>query len=520
MLATAFALILCLVLSYVVLQRTKKQQPSHPPGPPPKPIIGNALDIPFTKPWVKYMEWSKKFNSDIIHLCAMNTHIVALNRMEDVVELMEKRSRNYSSRPYSPVAELIGIEKLTLLLPYGGSLRKQRRFLEESFRKEAVQSCRHILEERVHLLLDNFLQDPAEFDEYCNLLVTSVTLATTFGYDIIPGKKKDRFVELGRFAITAMSELMMPGKTLIAVFPFLRHIPPWFPGASSQRFGAQIRNAFTEHKRGSFEHVKNNMAAGTAKDSIAKRLFERGEGTDGSLQDEELLKEAISTVYLAGVETSHIVMSVFILAMILHPMEQKRAQEEIDRVVGSDRLPNFEDRSSLPYVEALYREVLRWRPPAPLAFPRLADEDDVYKGYHIPKGTIVLANVWAITRNEAVYSEPEAFRPERFIKDDGTLIDDNMSYVFGFGRRICPGKLIADAVLWLMITSVLATFNISKAKDEEGNVIDVDAGTNRFTDAVTSRPLPFKCSITPRSQQAESLIRHAADAVLHSLDGR
>jgi len=206
---------------------------------------------------------------------------------------------------------------------------------------------------------------------------------------------------------------------------------------------------------------------------------------------------------------------VFIMAMALHPRQQRMAQDEIERVVGSDRLPTPSDRASLPFVEALFREVLRWRPVTPLGVMHSTLEDDIYKGYYIPKDAIVVPNVWAITRNEAMYPDPEAFKPERFLKPDGTLVDDAVDYIYGFGRRVCPGKYMVDAVGWLVMVSVLATFNISKAKDEYGKEIDIDA--NAYTSAITSRPLPFKCSIVPRSQTTVSLVRGAAGVAWQSI---
>jgi len=222
-------------------------------------------------------------------------------------------------------------------------------------------------------------------------------------------------------------------------------------------------------------------------------------------------------LFLGAVETTERVLVVFVLAMTLHPMTQKRAQEEVDRVVGSGRLPTYRDRHSMPFVEAVYREVLRWKPVTPIAFPHSSDQDDTYKGYYIPKGTIVIPNVWAVTRNEAVYPDPEAFKPERFIKDDGTLRDDTISYMFGFGRRICPGRYMADMVVWLMIASVLAMFNISKAKDENGNDINVSADNDAFTDAVTPQPKPFKCSIVPRSPLAKTIVENTAETILQGM---
>ena len=80
--------------------------------------------------------------------------------------------------------------------------------------------------------------------------------------------------------------------------------------------------------------------------------------------------------------------------MTAYPEVQRKAQEEIDRVVGSDRLPNIRDREDLPYVNAIAKEVLRWHPVGPLGFPHLSTEEDVYEGYFIPKGSIVIPNIW------------------------------------------------------------------------------------------------------------------------------
>ena len=84
----------------------------------------------------------------------------------------------------------------------------------------------------------------------------------------------------------------------------------------------------------------------------------------------------------------------FILAMILHPEVLAKVQEEMDTVVGHGRLPTFSDRASLPYLESVMSETLRWGVPVPLALPHRLMEDDTFNGYHIPKGTLVFGNVW------------------------------------------------------------------------------------------------------------------------------
>ncbi|THH16031.1 hypothetical protein EW146_g4550 [Bondarzewia mesenterica] len=164
----------------------------------------------------------------------------------------------------------------------------------------------------------------------------------------------------------------------------------------------------------------------------------------------------------------------FFLAMVSHPEAQKKAQAEIDAVIGNDRLPNFDDENSLPYVNAVVKEVLRWRPVVPLVpadlagVPHRVISDDVYKGYHIPAGSIVIGNVRAMLHDELTFPEADKFKPERFL-------DTSIKFpevAFGFGRRVCPGRYMARGSIWIAIASILATLDISKAVDKDGKLIE------------------------------------------------
>jgi len=109
-----------------------------------------------------------------------------------------------------------------------------------------------------------------------------------------------------------------------------------------------------------------------------------------------------------------------------------------------------------------------------------------------------------MTHDENVYPDPFTFKPERFFNADGTLNDDSRILAYGFGRRICVGKAVASDMMWLIIASFLACFNIDKAKDEFGNEIEFDGSFNEF--GVVIHKKPFKCSITPRSEQIRQVI--------------
>ena len=115
----------------------------------------------------------------------------------------------------------------------------------------------------------------------------------------------------------------------------------------------------------------------------------------------------------------------------------KKAQDELDRVVGKGELPKFSDKDNLPYIGALVKEVLRWNPPSPISIPTRSMQDDVYRGYLIPAGATVIQNVWAIFRDPNIYPDPETFNPDRFLKDGkiNPLVFDPEERAFGAGRR-------------------------------------------------------------------------------------
>ena len=169
------------------------------------------------------------------------------------------------------------------------------------------------------------------------------------------------------------------------------------------------------------------------------------------------------------------------LAMLAYPEVQRRAQAELDAVVGRARTPTFADFQHLPYIRAVVKEILRWRPVGPVGIPHLSTEDDWYDGMFIPKGTVMIPNIWHLNRDPKIYGADAAqFNPERFLNTNGDLApcppdtkeEGHVSY--GFGRRICVGKHIANDSLFIEVAMTLWACNIEPGKDEHGNFVPVD----------------------------------------------
>lgn len=181
---------------------------------------------------------------------------------------------------------------------------------------------------------------------------------------------------------------------------------------------------------------------------------------------------------------------------------QVKAHAEIDRTIGKDRLPSFADRDKLPYLDAIVKEVQRWRPVTPTSVPHATTQDDIYNGFLVPKDSTIIPNVQLFTRNEEMYPDPESFNPDRFLATPAPM--NPAEFTFGFGRRACPGRLLAETSMWLTIAQSLATFEIGKAMGEDGKEIEPSV---EYADGFVSHPPPFGISVKARSVEIERLIR-------------
>jgi len=209
-------------------------------------------------------------------------------------------------------------------------------------------------------------------------------------------------------------------------------------------------------------------------------------------------------LYSAAVDTSTTVILNFVLAMVLHPEAQKRAQDEIDSVIGRDRLPDLSDRGRLPYVERIFKETLRWQPAVPTSLPYWLIEDDVNDGCYLPQWSIIIANTWVISRDETVFYSPEEFRPDRW--EDESLVDPTR-FAFGYGRRICGGINVAEATVWATMVTTLATINFTKARDSEGR--EITPKVEHVGEGLVRLVKKFQYEIQPRSPNSSAMLSHA-----------
>lgn len=176
---------------------------------------------------------------------------------------------------------------------------------------------------------------------------------------------------------------------------------------------------------------------------------------------------------LAGTDTSAGTLEWAMSNLLNHPEVLQKAKTEIVNQIGVDRLIEEQDIVKLPYLQNIVSETLRLYPVAPMLLPHLASEDCVLDGYDVPRGTILLVNVWAIHRDSKLWEESEKFKPERFEKEG----EDKKLMPFGIGRRACPGSGLAQRLVTLALGSLVQCFEWERVGEEYVNMRESEKGT-------------------------------------------
>ncbi|KZS87613.1 cytochrome P450 [Sistotremastrum niveocremeum HHB9708] len=449
-----------------------------------------------------------RFEGPVISFRSGKSFFVILNNAAAIHDLLQTRSKLYSDRPSSVMLQLVQQDRIfTRLSSQDPHFPIYRRMAQEEMGTRGISRLLPILDENIPTLLKNLLSDDENFSTHLRNCQSSSIMKAIYGYSVKSGD--DHFIKIVERWWLVVNAYLRPGIWLVDSYPILKFLPRWMPGAGFWKFASATRTQTNEALSSAFIWAQAEIKGGKASPSFVSRQLARH--VDSSPEYTEIIKQVTGTMYVAGVDTVLSAMRTFVLMMVLNPDVQRRGQEEIDRVIGSDRLPLTSDRGDLPYIDALAKEVLRFHPPGPLGLAHSVTEDDIYNGMLIPKGSIVVPNIWAVTHDKTLYPNPMKFDPLRYFNvqlEKKQLQPDPRNYVYGFGRRVCGGMLFADAAVFTQIAAILSIFTISKEIDQFGKEITpiVD-----FTGGIVTHPEDFVCKFTARSREAVELVTAAME---------
>ncbi|RMJ10748.1 hypothetical protein CDV36_009617 [Fusarium kuroshium] len=465
-----------LAADYARILRIRRKMP---PGPFPLPLVGNFFQLPKHQPWVEWETWSDIYKSSMITIWNGHRPVIICNDIWSISELLDKRAAIYSSRPHHVVmGDMMNMSETNQVCQkYGDAWRLHRRLMHTIVGSQSVRNYRSHQSNESKVLLRDLLLNPDDFD--MSIERYSCSVVSILGW----GRRIDRMNDtVAQVALSFMEgvNFVVPGLYIMEAVPWLAKLPGWlYPLPSIILKGSK-------HMQRYFAALAKEAAVTSTEDNFSKRLL--AAQREHGITDEDI-SSLTANMIGGGVDTTTSSTLTLILAMCVFPEVQRKAQEELDRVVGQNRYPEWTDEEHLPYIRAV--------------------------------NTAITGNLWAIHRNPREFPEPDVFRPERFLNGLERPYPNKKGHnAFGWGRRQCSGQPLAEQGLFITIARMIWAFNMQPGLDENNQPVKLDIFA--YSDCENMRPEKFKARFTPRTQQIKELVlREAAEArqLLRPLDG-
>ncbi|KZO96403.1 cytochrome P450 [Calocera viscosa TUFC12733] len=508
LLLTALAGALLLALLYLRPTRGRL-----PPGPRALPLLGNLPQLLPAPLFLRLHALTAKYG-DLYTLRLPGATIVVLGSARAQADVLDRLGAVTSGRPRFVMAgEIMTRNLLYAFMPYGERWRRLRRVTHEGFNIRACASYYPFQSSEAANLVLSLLSpavsvsSPSALPDKLKHAAAASTWRSLYSGPSLTAEDEERVRRVDEVADDVL-RASIPLSSVVDVFPWLDNLPAW--AAPWRKRGERWFERTDAFFRGVLELGKQQEKGQQHhKGFIASTAdsFERFAVTE---------QEAAWTaggLFAAGVETTASSLHVFVQAMILYPTVARTAQAHLDRVCGA-RPPGFDDREMLPYLQAMVKEVLRWKPVAALGIPHVAEEDVEYRGYVIPKGTLLMGNIWSISHDPAFFPSPDVFDPTRFLDASGQVKepfpdyhDDTVAY--GSGRRICPGRDFANNTLFIDMAYLLWAFDFAPGTDERGT--QVLPNPDKYQDhGLMIHPSLFPYTLTPRRPDLRDIIASAS----------
>ncbi|XP_020484540.2 cytochrome P450 2U1 isoform X1 [Labrus bergylta] len=506
---TVFFIVYCLVRFY----QKRRHLSNIPPGPKPWPLVGNfgGFLIPSfiqrrfgqesassdKSPVAALTELNKLYGNIYSLFVGSQLHVV-LNGYDVIRDAFSNHPEVFSDRPDIPAISIMTKRKGIVFAPYGPVWKKQRKFCHATLRKFGlgklslepciVQGLDTIKAEllRLNEESDGAGVDPAPLISHAvSNVICSLILGQRFHHEDLEFRGMLDLMDRG------LEICVNSPAVLINVFPLLYYLP--FGVFKELR---QVEGDMTAFLKRFIATHRETLDPKNPRDLtdmyLIEMLAQQAAGNLDSSFTEDYLFYIIGDLFIAGTDTTANSVLWVLLYLVLNTDIQDRVQAEIDKVVGTRRVPSLTDKGSLPFTEATIMEVQRLAVVVPLGIPHMASETTEFRGYSIPKGTVVVPNLWSVHRDPTVWDDPDTFNPDRFLDDDGNLLRREYFIPFGIGRRVCMGEQLAKMEMFLTVTSLLQAF---KFRLPEGTPQPTLRG--RF--GLTLAPCSYTVCVIPRS---------------------
>ncbi|OXA44400.1 farnesoate epoxidase [Folsomia candida] len=490
----ALAVIISLLIYYFLLKNDHSSK--EPPGPKPWPIIGNLLDLAKASDNMTLsMGILAEKYGEIYSLKIGSKRTVILTSKEAMQTIFTNEatfardfSGMFADRSFN---KNLGIafsegEVWEKLRPWAFKTLKEYGFGKSSDMEHFIQ----VSSQRLFASIDAIIGiDKKSCDLDVELLFNNPILSIM--WQMVVGRispNDEPHLKLIGEKGYAFIRASIFGTGIVNAFPFLRFVFPKALGYDVQMDFFKTCNAIALKL---FQEMEQKSKKSHITPTNLLEAFVLNCGTDPKIFNSENFQLTFQDLLLASTDTTNSFMEIVTLYLAAYPDVQEKIYQEILTVAENGEELSFADRKKMPYIQAFFLETHRKGRVLQNMVPRRALSDLAYKDYIIKKDTIIMADTRLYYESEENWTDPDAFRPERFLNEDGQIVNAGSIISFSFGKRNCPGELYANIVSFLLTTSLLQRYKLSVPKGQEIPRLDLKPG-------LTLKPYPFQAAFTKR----------------------